>query len=154
MDVYTLLAAVSIISVEILLLVYLYRNYITTWNAEKWQEKTKAEGWLEDMLRPVIDVLTDEVTVSVIKQLKGEILAAQGTMTRQITGDIENPEEMMLKVSESLLTSIGYKRPSPIITMKLAQGLGGLAEKVLKNKQSNQGSTDNIKVGQELLNQL
>ena len=155
-DILTIATAVGIISMEILLLVYLYRNYITSWNADKWSQKAREEGFLTDILAPVIESVTSATSDTVIEKLKYEMLSSQGTMTRQIMSEnnIESPEDMMVHVSEGLLKSIGYRAPNPLITMKLAQGLGVLAEKTLKTNNNSSGSTDNIKVGQELLNQL
>jgi len=154
-DILTILTAVSIISVEILLLVYLYRNYITSWNADKWSQKAREEGFLTDILAPVIESVTTSTSDTVIDKLKYEMLSSQGTMTRQIMSEnnIESPEDMMVHVSQGLLKSIGYTAPNPIITMKLAQGLGVLAEKTLK-RNSQPSQSDNIKMGAELLETL
>jgi len=154
-DIPTILTAVGIISLEILLLVYLYRNYITSWNADKWSQKAKEEGFLTDILAPVIESVTTATSDTVIDKLKYEMLSSQGTMARQVMADnnIESPEDMMVHVSDSLLKSIGYKNPNPLITMKLAQGIGVLAEKTLKGH-AKQSQSDNIKMGAELLENL
>ena len=154
LDYYTIFAALGVVSLEIFVLVLLYRNYITSWNADKWSQKAREEGFLTDILAPVIESVTSATSDNVIEKLKYEMLSSQGTMARQVMADnnIESPEDMMVHVSDSLLKSIGYKNPNPLITMKLAQGLGVLAEKTLKNNNKSNGSTDNIKVGQDLFN--
>lgn len=154
-DYLTVLTAVGIVTLEICVIVVLYRKYITSWNAEKWQEKAREDNFLTDILSPVIESITASTSDTVIEKLKYEMLASQGTMARQIMSEnnIESPEDAMMHISESLLKTIGYKNPNPLITMKLAQGIGVIAEKTLK-KAENSGSVDDIKMGQELLNQL
>ena len=110
-DYLTIFTAVGIVSVEIFVLVLLYRNYITGWNADKWSQKAKEEGFLTDILAPVIESVASGTSDTVIERLKHE--------------------DMMMHVSDSLLKSIGYKNPNPLITIKLAQGIGVLAEKTL-----------------------
>ena len=100
--------------------------------------------------------VTSTTSDAVIERLKHEMLASQGTMARQIMSDnnIESPEDMMVHVSDSLLKSIGYKNPNPLITMKLAQGLGTLAQKTLSKAKSSPEALNSLKTGQELLQNL
>jgi len=155
-DYLTIFTAVGIVSVEIFVLVLLYRNYITGWNADKWSQKAKEEGFLTDILAPVIESVASGTSDTVIERLKHEMLASQGTMARQIMSqnNIENPEDMMMHVSDSLLKSIGYKNPNPLITIKLAQGIGVLAEKTLSQAKSSPKDSNSMKFGSELLQEL
>lgn len=155
-DVLTVFTAVAIISIEILVLVVLYKKYITTWNANKWQEKASDGDWMEGLLRPIIDILVSESTDSITSRMKMELLSAQGVMSKQVLGNIdpENAEEQVLAMSNSLLQSIGYKNPNPIIVMKLAQGIGGMAEKFLgQNDSVNTADSLPVKVGAGLFEQ-
>lgn len=155
-DFATVFTAVSIITLEICLVVVLYRRYITSWNAEKWQEKAREDNFLLDILSPVISTITDSTSDTVIEKLKYEMLASQGTMARQIMSEnnIESPEDALMHVSDGLLKSIGYKNPNPIITMKLAQGIGVLAEKTLSQAKSSPDDQIKVKTGSELLQSL
>ena len=155
-DFATVFTAVSIVTLELCIIVVLYRRYITSWNAEKWQEKAKEDNFLTDILSPVIESITASTSDTVIEKLKYEMLASQGTMARQIMSEnnIESPEDALMHVSDGLLKSIGYKNPNPLITMKLAQGIGVLAEKTLSGAKSSQDDQQNVKTGLELLQSL
>ena len=152
-DITTILITVGIISVEIAVLVVLYKKYITNWNADKWVEKASDGNWMEGLLRPIIDVLVTESTDSIAQRMKMELLSSQGVMSKQVLAniDVENPEEALMNVSQSLLQSIGYKNPNPIITMKLAQGMGGLMQQVMdKNGVSNRANSASVKTGADI----
>ncbi len=99
-DILTVLTAVGIVTLEICVIVVLYRKYITSWNAEKWQEKAKEDNFLTDILHPVIESITHATSDTVIERLKMEMLASQGTMARQVMADnnIESPEDMLMHV--------------------------------------------------------
>ena len=155
-DFATVFTAVGIITVELVIIVVLYRKYITSWNAEKWQQKAREDNFLTDILSPVIESITASTSDTVIEKLKYEMLASQGTMARQIMSEnnIESPEDAMMHISDGLLKSIGYKNPNPLITMKLAQGIGVLAEKTLSNAKSSPEDPEKVKTGLELLNSL
>ncbi len=155
-DYLTVLTAVAFVTLELCIIVVLYRRYITSWNAEKWQEKAREDNFLTDILSPVITSITNSTSETVIEKLKYELLASQGTMARQIMSDqnIESPEEMMMALSDGLLKSIGYKNPNPLITMKLAQGIGVIGQKVLDQPNQSQEEAQNVKTGLELLQSL
>ena len=122
----------------------------------KRKEKAREDNFLTDILSPVIESITNSTSDTVIEKLKYEMLASQGTMARQIMSDnnIESPEDAMMHVSQGLLKSIGYKNPNPLITMKLAQGIGVLAEKTLSQAKSSPDAQIEVKTGSELLNSL
>jgi hypothetical protein len=155
-DYLTVLTAVGFVTLELCIIVVLYRRYITSWNAEKWQEKAREDNFLLDILSPVITSITDTTSEQVIERIKYELLASQGTMARQVMSDqnIESPEEMMMALSDGLLKSIGYKNPNPLITMKLAQGIGVIGTKVLNQPNQSPDATDQVKTGSELLQSL
>ena len=126
MDILSILSIVLLVGVEISVLVYLYRNYITSWNADKWEEKASAEGWLSTMLEDVIVEVAEMVSSTVIEQLKQEYTRAQGTLTRVSKSGESNTAIMGLEVAESILKSMGWKNPNVLMVAKLAQTLGGL----------------------------
>jgi len=126
MDVISAISILLLVFVEISVLVYLYRNYITTWNANKWEERARKEGWLNSMLaEPIMEVAT-LVSTSVIEQLKQEYMQSQGTLTRVSKANSTDPMSMGLEVSENILKSMGWKNPNVLMVAKLAQTLGGL----------------------------
>ena len=126
MDILSILSIVLLVGVEISVLVYLYRNYITSWNADKWEEKASAEGWLSTMLEDVIVEVAEMVSSTVIEKLKQEYMQSQGTLTRVSKANSDNPISMGLEVSEGILKSMGWKNPNVLMVAKLAQTLGGL----------------------------
>ena len=147
---------VLIVPVEIALLFVFYKYYFAEYNAQRWLSKAQDENFLEGLLRPVLDIIVDESTDSIASRMKMELLSAQGVMSKQVLGNInpENAEEQVMAMSTSLLKSIGYRNPNPIIVMKLAQGIGGMAEKFLgQNESVDTGNTMPVKMGAELFEQ-
>ena len=144
---------IFIIPIEILLLFIFYKFYFAEYNAQRWLAKAEETNFLEGLLRPILDIIVNESTDSISQRLKMELLSAQGVMTKQVLGDLdmENPEEVMMSISESLLKSMNYKNPNPIITMKLAQGLGSLMEQMTnKSGVSNRANSASIQTGADL----
>ena len=144
---------IFIIPIEILLLFIFYKFYFAEYNAQRWLAKAEETNFLEGLLRPILDIIVNESTDSISQRLKMELLSAQGVMTKQVLGDIDvdNPEEAMMAISQSLLQQIGYKNPNPIITMKLAQGMGGLMSQVMdKSGVSNKADLAPIRKGADL----
>ena len=123
MDIISILSIVLLVGIEISVLVYLYRNYITTWNANKWEEKAKAEGWMVNMLEEPILEVAKMVSSTVIERLKQEYMQSQGTLTR--VSKSGSPEHG-LEVAESILKSMGWKNPNVLLVANLARTLGGL----------------------------
>ena len=123
MDIVSILSIVLLVGVEISVLVYLYRNYITSWNADKWEEKARREGWLSEMLEePILEVAT-MVSATVIERLKHEYMQGQGTLTRISKS---GGPDYGLEVADDILKSMGWKNPNALLVAKLAQVLGGL----------------------------
>ena len=148
MDILSILSISLIVFVEISVLVYLYRNYITTWNAEKWEEKTREEGWLSSLLDEVILEVAEMVSTTVIERLKFEYTQAQGVMTRVAKTGEGTPETMGLEVAENILKSMGWKNPNVLLVAKLASTLGSYV---------NQGQKEEVEalpLGQDLLHGL
>jgi len=126
MDYVSIISIILLVFIEISVLVYLYRNYITTWNADKWEERARKEGWLSSMLEDVILEVAEMVSTSVIERLKQEYMQSQGTLTRVSKASGERPEHMGLEVAEGILKSMGWKNPNVLLVAKLAQTLKGL----------------------------
>jgi len=145
MDIISVLSIVFLVGLEISVLVYLYRNYITSWNADKWEEKASREGWLSTMLEDVIVEVAEMVSSTVIEQLKQEYTRAQGTLTRVSKSGEDNPATMGLEVAESILKSMGWKNPNVLMVARLAQTLGGLI-----SKDSSPQKVESIPVGADL----
>ena len=136
-DLLTFLSITGVVFVEISVLVFLYRNYITSWNAAKWEEKARQEGWLSSLLDDVIMEVADMVSSTVIERLKHEYTQAQGTLTRISKGGEMDEQSMGLSVAESILKSMGWKNPNVLMVARLASTLGSMVnqnEKVELNK--------------------
>ena len=145
MDIVSVLSIVLLVGIEISVLVWLYRNYITSWNAEKWEQKSREEGWLSSMLEDVIVEVAEMVSTTVIEQLKQEYTRAQGTLTRVSKSGEDNPATMGLEVAESILKSMGWKNPNVLMVARLAQTLGGLI-----SKDSSPQKVESIPIGTDL----
>jgi len=145
MDIISVVSIVLLVFVEISVLVYLYRNYITTWNADKWEERARKEGWLSTMLEDVILEVAEVVSTTVIERLKFEYTQAQGTLTRVAKGGDSSPQDIGLQMAENILKSMGWKSPNIMLVAKLASTLGGL---VNSNEPK---SAEVLSVGQDLI---
>jgi len=126
MDILSIISIVLLVFVEISVLVYLYRNYITTWNADKWEERARKEGWLSSMLEDVILEVAEVVSTTVIERLKFEYTQAQGTLTRVSKSGETSPQDLGLQMAENILKSMGWKQPNIMLVAKLASTLSGL----------------------------
>jgi|TARA_E500000331_G_C17200030_1_gene688876 hypothetical protein len=128
MDIISIFTVSMVVFVEISVLVYLYKNYITTWNAAKWEEKAREEGWLRTLLDDIIMEVAEMVSTSVIETLKMEYTQAQGVLTRVSKSGDATPEQMGLEVAENILKSMGWKNPNVLMVARLASTLGGLVK--------------------------
>lgn len=134
---------IFIIPIEVALLFIFYKYYFAEYNAKRWRQKAEEEGFMEQLLGPVINLVVDNVSSSVLESLKYELLSAQGTLSRSALSSIDssNPQEALMGISESLLKSMNYKNPNPLITMKLAQGLGTVISNLQGSNQESNGAT-------------
>tara|TARA_Y100000296_G_scaffold86844_1_gene128213 strand:+ start:2168 stop:2641 length:474 start_codon:yes stop_codon:yes gene_type:complete len=127
---------VSLLVIEVGVILYLYKHVLSKWNARATEKRMKADGgeYLLDILNPVIDTICErilgEAPIELTKVLKGELLSAQGNLSRAVIGDSDAPEDMLLQLSTSMLQSLGYKRPSPLLAAKLASVIGNVAVKL------------------------
>ena len=136
MDIVSVFSIVLLVGIEISVLVYLYRNYITSWNANKWEEKARQEGWLRSLLDEVIMDVAEMVSTAVTEKLKYEYTQAQGTLTRLSKGGEMDEQSMGLSVAEQILKSMGWKNPNVLMVARLASTLGGMVSSV-ENTESN-----------------
>jgi len=133
---WTLFTIIALLVVEVGVLLWLYKNVLSRWNADRWEEKvSQDEGiWLVNILEPVIEEVVvrilDVAPKELTKVLKGELLASQGSLSRAVMADSSSPEDMILGLSTSILQSLGYKKPNPIMAAKLAGVLGNVAVKL------------------------
>ena len=123
MDIISILSIVLLVGIEISVLVYLYRNYITTWNANKWKKKQKQKAGWSTCWKNRYWKWTKMVSSTVIERLKQEYMQSQGTLTR--VSKSGSPEHG-LEVAESILKSMGWKNPNVLLVANLARTLGGL----------------------------
>jgi len=128
------IAWVLIVPLEIALLFFFYKYYFANYNADKWVERSKEEGFLTDILGDVIDTICLDVSDNVIERLKLEMLASQGTMTRQ-NNKPENEAEFGLMMAQKVLNEIGFKNINPIMALRVANGLKSF---ITKNKGDNE----------------
>ncbi len=126
MDIISILSIVLLVFVEISVLVYLYRHYITSWNADKWEERAREEDWLTTLLDPVIVEVAEMVSSTVVEMLKQEYTRAQGTLTRVSKAGDMDESSMGLSIAEQILKTMGWKNPNVLLVAKLASTLGGL----------------------------
>jgi hypothetical protein len=148
---------VFIIPIEIALLFVFYKYYFAEYNAKRWKAKAEEEGFMAELLSPVIELVTDNVSSNVLNALKYEFLSGQGTLSRQVMAGMDdtNPQEALMGISESLLKSMNYKNPNPLITMKLAQGLGTIIGNLTQeNQESNGAQPAALDAGIDLINRL
>ena len=126
MDIVSLFTIALVVLVELGVLVYLYRNYITTWNANKWELKARETGFLTELLEPVIMEVSEMVSTIVLEEINQRYLSATGVMQRVSKSGETSPELYGVKVADELLRSLNIKNPNALMVVKLAKELGGL----------------------------
>ena len=146
MDIISVISIVFLVFVEISVLVYLYRNYITTWYAEKWKEKSEEEGWLVQVLEPVILETSEMVSTLILEALKQEYTRNMGTLTRVSKSGDQTPEHMGLDLAEQVLKGMGWKNPPVLMIAKLASTVGGM----IKDDSGSQESVEALPTGPDL----
>ena len=132
-----------IIPLEICLLFFFYKYYFAEFNSRKWIEIAKEEGFLLEILDPVIDTICQDTAETMMIRIKTEILSQQGTMTRANTHP-ENENEIGLMMAQKVLESAGLKKGSPIMALRVANGLKSMIKKP--------SPSDNYESGEDLLN--
>jgi len=132
-----------VIPVEIGLLFLFYKFYFAEYNANKWLEKAQQEGFLVELLDPVIETICLDVSETMMERIRNEILSQQGTITRANMNP-ENESEIGLAMAQKVLETAGLKKVSPILALRVAQGL----KKIVKKPEQ----ADEYETGENLLN--
>ena len=115
------------VCIEILILLGLYKFYISNLNATVWEKKASEEGWLSTLLEPVILETATLVSSSVLEELELKYKQSMGVLSRVSKSGAKDDEEMGLSLSEEILKGMGYKSPHALMVFRLAKGLLGVA---------------------------
>ena len=67
---------------EIIVILALYRWILRDWIVNKWEEKLKEEGYLIEILDPVITEIENS-TIESLEEFKRSFIGTLGTMTRE-----------------------------------------------------------------------
>jgi len=154
---WTVFGILSLLIVELGCLLYLYKHVLSKWNARATEKRMKADGgeYLLSILAPVVDAICDRILDEAPKELtqvlKGELLSAQGNLSRSISMDGAAPEDMLLSLSTSILQSMGYKNVNPLLAAKLASVIGNVAVKL--ESPTSKPEIERIPIGAELFQQ-
>jgi len=154
MEIYALLLP-SLLLLEIIVILFLYRYVLRGWILDKFEEKVvENEGeWLVRIFSPLVEATCDSVVANVpdaiIKVLKNELLASQGTLTRMHKGNPNDEQEVGLEMAEMLLKELGLKHPSAIMTLRAGKALLGMFEGQKKG-QGADNSTASLLTGKDL----
>jgi len=155
MDIYALLLP-SLLLLEVIVILGLYRYVLRGWILDKFEEKVvEDEGeWLVRIFSPLVeatcDSVIDNVPDAIIKVLKNELLASQGTLTRMHKGNPNDEQEVGMEMAEMLLKELGLKSPSALLTLRAGKAMLGMIEGQKKGTGSGT-STASLPVGNELL---
>lgn len=113
--------------IEILILLGLYKFYISHLNAEVWEAKAKEEGWLTALLQPAILETATLVSTSVFEEIEHKYRQQMGVLSRVSKSGAKDDDEMGLSMSEEILKGMGFKSPHALMVFRLAKGLMGVA---------------------------
>jgi len=127
LDIIYSLWPVWFVCIEILILLGLYKFYISNLNAEVWEKKASEEGWLTALLEPVIMDTATLVSTAVLEELEMKYKQSMGVLSRVSKSGAKDDEEMGLSLSEEILKGMGYKSPHALMVFRLAKGLIGVA---------------------------
>ena len=133
---WTLFTIISLLVIEVGVLLYLYKHVLSKWNAKATEKRMKADNgeYLISILNPVIDSICDRILAEapkgITQAIKGELLSAQGNLSRSVAAGVDSPEDMLLTLSTSILQSLGYKNVNPLLAAKLAGVIGNVAVKL------------------------
>ena len=71
------------VSLEVVLILVLYRYVLRDWIIQKWEEKLDEEGWLIVKLEPVIDEIEDRMHDK-LDQFQSSFFGSVGAMTKKL----------------------------------------------------------------------
>ena len=126
-----------IVPCEILLLFYFYKYYFSEYNAKRWVEKAQEENFLVEILDPVIETISVDVSDTMMNRIQNELLSNQGSLTRSNTTP-ENESEIGLMMAQKVLNEMGLKKVNPILALRMANGLKNLVKSKPQNIEENE----------------
>jgi len=115
-----------LIIVEIVVILGLYRFYIANLNAEKWEERAREDGWLVNILQPVVLETATLVSASVLEALEVKYRQSQGVLARVAGKNPESPQEFGLATAEEFLKAMNFKNPGVLMVARAAGALSQL----------------------------
>jgi len=80
-----------------------------------------------------LNYLLEDVVEEIVVKVKHHALADLGSLSR-LGNKVEPGELDPLQLSEMALQGVGLKNPGPMLTIKMAQILGTMADKLLSDK--------------------
>jgi hypothetical protein len=128
---------VLIVPIEICLLFVFYKFYFAEYNANKWVSKAKKEGFLVEILDPVIETICVDTADTMMERIQNDILSNQGSLTR-LNQNPETESEIGLAVASKLLNEMGLKKVNPVLALRMANGLKNLVSKKPKDFEENE----------------
>jgi len=115
-----------LIIVEVIIILGLYRFYIANLNAEKWEERAREDGWLVDILSPVVLETATLVSASVLEALEVKYRQSQGVLARVAGKNPANAQEFGLATAEEFLKAMNFKNPGILMVARAAGALSQL----------------------------
>jgi len=127
LEIFLSLWPIWLVIVEIFVILGCYKFYIANLNAEKWEERAREDGWLVDILQPVVMETATMVSASVLEALEVKYRQSQGVLARVAGKNPETVEEGGLVLAEEILKAMNFKSPGILMVARMASTLAGLA---------------------------
>ena len=128
---------VLIVPIEICLLFFFYKYYFAEYNSRKWIEIAEKENFLVEILDPVIETISVDVSDTMMNRIQNELLQNQGSLTRSNINP-ENENEIGLMMATKVLNELGLKKVNPILALRTANGLKNILKKPSPNIEENE----------------
>ena len=128
---------VLIVPIEICLLFFFYKYYFAEYNSRKWIEIAEKENFLVEILDPVIETISIDVSDTMMNRIQNELLQNQGSLTRSNTTP-ENESEIGLMMATKVLNELGLKKVNPILALRTANGIKNILKKPSQNNEQNE----------------
>ena len=128
---------VLIVPAEICLLFFFYKYYFAEYNSRKWIEIAEKENFLVEILDPVIETISVDVSDTMMNRIQNELLSNQGTLTRS-NQTPENESEIGLMMATKVLNELGLKKVNPILALRTANGIKNILKKPSQNNEQNE----------------
>jgi len=127
LEIFLSLWPIWLIIAEIFILLGCYKFYISNLNATVWEKRAREEGWLVNILQPVIMETTEMVSASVLQAIEHKYRQSQGVMARVAGKNPETAAEGGLVLAEEILKAMNFKNPGILMVARMASTLAGLA---------------------------